>query len=658
MRLKLKFVTFLSVGLFCGTIASKAQITQLNGVELTPEQQKAIQTAIDLNMMNASDLEDMQHTSEETIFIPRPKDQQRIQAIPDVALEQTAMLQYVAKLSKALEATIEETYLAELRQMMRQTKPQEINQVALLAWYQQADQEAALLAMKAVQTMPDSAMAWNNLGGLLNMMHMEELAIPILKYGQRKESNNPSILNNLGQSFLGLGDVLRAEEYFGACLAQDTDHPEATRSMGVVALTKGDQEKASQYFEQDLRENLRESSFEWLKRAKGRQDIKLNTLRKAFLQRKKQGDKNFYGMVALGQLGLPTLPLTSEQTEKWLFEKEQYVQSITEEAQYWYNEFQTYTAEEVQFAVHKTEPYYSWLVTEVIHELTSVHSSEDIAALDAFWSGATARMVDYEDRRAAMSCPDPPEGASEEVRKAYDKKCCEIAKGIIDPFMSAHNEDLRRNFEFRDGMWKLFLNELISTVELCPTPDNKKQVYLQLYHYANFLISYVGMVVAEDTPCDDDMTLAEMEAILKRSKRKVELKCPSWLYYELPFPGVGSITMSCAEFQVEAKPLSIVKAGYKKTFKDQTSTLYVGVGPSMDVGPLVNVSAGVQGYLVFDRHEQLVNTGISAEAKMSLPQGIADLVATAKVEMNSGYSHEVKSDSRWVQQIKSTYSKY
>ena len=166
------------------------------------------------------------------------------------------------------------------------------------------------------------------------------------------------------------------------------------------------------------------------------------------------------------------------------------------------------------------------------------------------------------------------------------------------------------------------------------------------------------MVVAEPEPSGcDELTPEEIEEILRQSKRTLDIQCPSWLKYELPFPGVGSVKMNCSEFQIEGTPASIVKAGYKKNFKDQTSTLYVGVGPSIKAGP-VSVGATVQGYLVFDNQNQLVNSGISAEGKVSLPKGIAELSATAKLEMNSGYSHEVKTDSKWISQLKRTLTKY
>lgn len=636
------------------------QVKGVKNIKLTAEQQKAIKKAKELGISSSDEVEELTLSNEDhPDFISKEKDQQRISKIPNIALEKNAMLSYLDKITKAVETVSTKTVVDNVNQYSEQKSPFETNFASIFSWYQKRDEEALLLSLKAARQMPDSAMVWNNAGAMLNMLNMEEYAIPFLKYGKKKDSSDVSVLNNLGQAYLALGDITNAEQYLQSCLIKAPKHPEAIRSMGIIELSKGNKAKAALCFEEDIKNNLRKSSFDWLKKIKKRQDIQLNAMRKAFLKSKKTSDKNFYGMLALDQLSLPDLPMKSEQTEKWEIQSADYIKSLTDEYQFWSNASTVMSEEDEAYNTHRTEPYYAWLVDEVVNELTAVYNNELLPSSKSFTKEMTERMEVYQSKLNAINCPQAPPGSSTEVQRAYDHECHKLHKAVIDPFMAEQNGKIEHQFQFRNGQWKSFLNELISTIETAPTPDNKKIASMYISHYANFLMGTVQQVVAIENPAEGDyLTDEEATALIKQSKRELKLKCPEWLNYKIPVKSVGSITLSCAEFQIEANlPGQVVSGGYKRSFTDKTTTLYVGAGLSGSTGHL-EAGVGVQGYLVFDKNEQLINTGVSSEAKLEIPNGIFELSATAKMEMNTGYSHEVKTNSRWAQELKTTISKF
>jgi Flp pilus assembly protein TadD len=57
--------------------------------------------------------------------------------------------------------------------------------------------------------------------------------------------NNDVVKNNLGFGSLVKGDVAKAEEYFNSMTAST---PESKYGLGVIAITKGEYDKAVNYF--------------------------------------------------------------------------------------------------------------------------------------------------------------------------------------------------------------------------------------------------------------------------------------------------------------------------------------------------------------------------------------------------------------------------
>ncbi len=93
---------------------------------------------------------------------------------------------------------------------------------------------------------------FSNYAAMLSMLGAEHLAIPILETLNRKFPQNSTLLNNLGQAWLGLGDLLKAEKYLDSAIAIYPLHPQANMAKAAMAESKGNTEQAKQAIKKSL----------------------------------------------------------------------------------------------------------------------------------------------------------------------------------------------------------------------------------------------------------------------------------------------------------------------------------------------------------------------------------------------------------------------
>jgi tetratricopeptide (TPR) repeat protein len=108
------------------------------------------------------------------------------------------------------------------------------------------------LMLKACIAQPDDLVLLNNFAACLSMSGVPEKAVPLLDYLNRKIPGRPTVLNNLGQAWLGLGEIAKATASLEQAVALDGHHPEARRSLAAIANHAGDPAKAGAHLEQAL----------------------------------------------------------------------------------------------------------------------------------------------------------------------------------------------------------------------------------------------------------------------------------------------------------------------------------------------------------------------------------------------------------------------
>lgn len=98
--------------------------------------------------------------------------------------------------------------------------------------------QAALYAGIKLAASHSDNLILNNLGVTLLQTGHADKAVPVLEY-LSQQCKAPDVLNNLGQSYLSLGDTAAARRYFMACLAQSSGHNEANCGIGYIDIEEG-----------------------------------------------------------------------------------------------------------------------------------------------------------------------------------------------------------------------------------------------------------------------------------------------------------------------------------------------------------------------------------------------------------------------------------
>ena len=86
-----------------------------------------------------------------------------------------------------------------------------LQQSAIGTFYADKPEQSLLIAMEAALKDVNDQTGWNNVAAIMNMTGFQHKAIPILMNQIQSDPNNSMLLNNMGQAYLGLGDIGLAE---------------------------------------------------------------------------------------------------------------------------------------------------------------------------------------------------------------------------------------------------------------------------------------------------------------------------------------------------------------------------------------------------------------------------------------------------------------
>jgi len=139
------------------------------------------------------------------------------------------------------------------------------NKAAYGYWIFQKPREALLTAIQAAKKQPEDNTSLNNLGATLSLLGVDYLAVPIYHVCISKETGSSTLYNNLGQSYLALGDAQKAEMYLLKAIALTPRHHHANNSLGFLYRMNGQKEKAFQCFENSVRNSFTLEGFNGLK---------------------------------------------------------------------------------------------------------------------------------------------------------------------------------------------------------------------------------------------------------------------------------------------------------------------------------------------------------------------------------------------------------
>ncbi len=618
------------------TKAQMEKMAKMSPAELEKYQEAAIKYQEDKakQLAKAANISLDESLLPSTAIQPPVKDVKRLSLIPaippsrvELAKQMTAMAEGLTKLSSKEEIQNVETYVAS-------HTAKEINGAAIGSWYQDKHQAALLLAVKSAIKQPEDITNLNNIAALFNMAGLQHRAIPILQHCLAQKPNNSMLLNNIGQAYLGLGDLTTASQHLTRCLSIDAINPEANRSMAMISLYKNEYEKAAQYFAKEFEMTQRRSSMAQLVKSGNRDKIDMAALYKKRMQR--QGsNKDFFEEIALSKFQLPEFPTTTEATAAMLPKHKAYQKSASNELLFWF-QMGSSVKEDNR---HKNVGIYFDLVEELLQDLFKTYEpliqlfrEEDLTILREMHDEYAKQQLEYKE----------PWHENPTIRA---KMICDQKKPILDRYMAKRNAFIATRFAIVNPRWKEFINAIINIVQLDPTPANQGKVahwVSQYFHFIGFASSS-GEFLYPPSSCMIKITDAEMAALLQ-ANHDFKLECPEWLKLEIPVK-VAKLKLDCSEFSIEANAYDLLEIGIKKEFKTGSSTLWVGAGVDAEFAKYGKVEMKGEMYVVWDQNNQFSDVGLRGSGQVSVEQ-----MGSAEMQygfgLNSGFTSEtsVKND--------------
>jgi len=177
-------------------------------------------------------------------------DENRIVPVKDAARINIAMATTLS--NGELNAYINKTHAAVLGQLPANTKTkalqilQQANKLkaslantAVGLWMDGKPTLALYLMGEACKADPLNGINLNNYAAFLTMAGAEQLALPALMNLNKRYPKNSSILNNITQAWLGLGDITRAEKYTDSTIRIYAYHPQANMAKCLIEESKG-----------------------------------------------------------------------------------------------------------------------------------------------------------------------------------------------------------------------------------------------------------------------------------------------------------------------------------------------------------------------------------------------------------------------------------
>ena len=195
-------------------------------------------------------------------YSPPPKNNQMLGSLPAQKLSTEELKSFVTNIDKKLTAllTSEGVQLPPVEQLDAGT----VCQSAIMDLLQGGEEQAAWLAIKAVEKAPGNILVLNNCGAILNGCGFQPIAIPVLETALEKSPGNSTVQNNLGQAYIALGDVQKAISYLQQCIRKSPEHPHANFSLACIYHARGDNASALNYVENSLRGSFSDGAWHLL----------------------------------------------------------------------------------------------------------------------------------------------------------------------------------------------------------------------------------------------------------------------------------------------------------------------------------------------------------------------------------------------------------
>jgi tetratricopeptide (TPR) repeat protein len=578
------------------------------------------------------------------------KDSKRLAMLPSQPPTMNQLIDELVKTKQQIESVAPKEMLDEVNAITLNQTPAQMQSSSVATFYADKPVQALLISMQSILKNNNEVIAWNNLSAIYNMAGMQHKAVSILMHHLRNLPNNSMLLNNMGQAYLGLGDVPKAKTYLLQCLMQDPLNPEANRSMGMVCLIEKNYDKSKEYFEKEIEVTQRESTISLLEQNKLAISVYLIRDKTTAIP-----DRNFFDEIQLGKFKVPDFPQTSDLSKKMGAKHGEFRESLLKEILFW-GEKAKATPEQLAIEGKRLTGLYEKQVKRLLKDLHKKYTPYDLSLFNDIHVNQLKQIfTDYSQKMNAVKCPLPPPGVgNREIDLAYDKKCCDLKKPIIDAFMAQNNAFVKVRIDVVSGIYKQYINKLINIVSLDPSPANKRFACGPVVQYFEFLYtaSVAGQFMDPPSECHFNMTSEDADSLIQ-SSRNIDLQCPNQLNVEIDLQ-VAKLKADCSKFSISGG--QGLRLGFERSFKTGTSTLSGGVGMKANFLKAGGADISQMLYVSWDNNNSFSDFGLRMNGSIkvggtpvSIAEGIAAVGGTIagidggySLGINSGFTVSVK----------------
>jgi tetratricopeptide (TPR) repeat protein len=587
---------------------------------------------------------------------PPVKDIARLALIPSRPPTRTELVAQVQKSKEQLQTVMPKTEVAAVEKFSSQQSLAAVHEASIGRFYNNEPEKALWLMMKVAIQQPDSVVVWNNLAAMYNMVGLQHRAVSMLQYCLQQEAGSSLILNNLAQSYMGLGELVKARKYFGECLAIDSLNPDANHSMGLLNMFVKEFDEAANYFNRELSVAMRSSTLACMAKMGKKINLRALQQRRNALNRREQ--KDFFEEINLGKYSIPTYPATVIEAYRQASEFIAISKSMQAEAMFWLDVGRP--SEEEIIADGKKRPgLYASLVAALLDELHEEFTPEYLSNNHEDDLQKGLDIIDkYSMELVKIKCPQAPAGSSMEAQRAFEIKCCKkLREPVINKRLKEYGEFWRPKVDVAQQRWKSYINQLIAIVQLDPSAANQLMVYRQVGAYFSFLstaLLYSGTAEAVNYSlplCDERYDLQEAEAVIL-ADHNWRVQCPAWLNIEVDVE-VGKIKADCDKYGLEVG--NGIVGQYEYEFKTGRSTLAAGYGVKAKfLGGIGKASIKELAFITFDNNNQVADFGVRSKFEVGIgdtpinigPVKVGGTVAGLEGEyqygINSGHTTKLK----------------
>ena len=178
--------------------------------------------------------------ADENRIVPQ-KDAARINAALAVTISNAEVGSYINKTHLAVVSKLPATDKAKAAEIFQQIikLKSSVANTAVGLWMDGKPTLALYLMGEACKADPANTVNLNNYASFLTTCGAEQKALPILNNLNKRYPKNSSILNNITQAWLGLGDIQRAEKYADSTIRIYAYHPQANMAKCLIEESKG-----------------------------------------------------------------------------------------------------------------------------------------------------------------------------------------------------------------------------------------------------------------------------------------------------------------------------------------------------------------------------------------------------------------------------------